>query len=155
MTAVADIGSVGRPTVARPPATMRAAVVSAPGSIEVVDVPLPKPKDSEVRVRLEGCGVCASNVPAWEGREWFKYPMPPGHLGHEAWGMVDEVGAAVTKFHPGQRVAMLGGAGYADYDVAAEDQVVALPRADFVTPVPILSTTPHASCPRWPGGMGY
>ena len=53
------------------------------------DVELGDPGPGQVRVRIEGCGVCASNIPPWEGREWFTYPMPPGQLGHEAWGRVD------------------------------------------------------------------
>lgn len=32
----------------------------------------------QVRVRLEGCGVCASNLPLWQGRPWFTYPLAPG-----------------------------------------------------------------------------
>jgi threonine dehydrogenase-like Zn-dependent dehydrogenase len=106
--------------------TMRAAVVRAPGVAEVVEVPVPKPKAGQVRVRLGGCGVCASNVPPWEGREWFQYPMPPGQLGHEAWGVIDDVGEGVAGFSAGQRVALLSNNAYAEYDVAASDQVVAL-----------------------------
>ena len=50
---------------------------------------MPEPGPGEVRVRLEGCGVCASNLPPWEGEPWFTYPMEPGALGHEGWGVVD------------------------------------------------------------------
>ena len=116
--------------------TMRAAVVRSPGVAEVVEAPLPEPLPGQVRVKLEGCGVCASNVPPWEGREWFKYPMPPGHLGHEAWGRVDAVGEGATRFKTGQRVGLLSNNAYAEYDVAAEDQVVALPAALDGQPFP-------------------
>ncbi|HEX8914581.1 MAG TPA: zinc-binding dehydrogenase [Humisphaera sp.] len=109
------------------PTTMRAAVVTAPGKLEVREVPVPKPGACEVRVRLEGCGVCASNIPPWEGREWFKYPFTPGQLGHEAWGVVDAVGRDVLHFRPGDRVAMLSEHAYAEYDVAPEEKVVPLP----------------------------
>src|SRR4051794_6226664 len=88
-------------------ATMRAAVVTSPGHVEVRHVPLPRPGENELRVRIEGCGVCASNIPPWEGREWFRYPFAPGQLGHEAWGHVDEVGKDVLGFSVGDRVAML------------------------------------------------
>jgi threonine dehydrogenase-like Zn-dependent dehydrogenase len=115
---------------------MRAAVVRAPGVVEVVDAPLPEPKANEVRVRVEGCGVCASNVPPWEGREWFTYPMPPGQLGHEAWGRVDAVGAGVRRLRPGQRVGILSNNAYAEYDVAGEDRAVALPEALDGRPFP-------------------
>lgn len=106
---------------------MRAAVVAAPGKIEVREVPVPEPADGEVRVRIQGCGVCASNIPPWEGRDWFKYPMAPGQLGHEAWGVVESVGSEVLRFAPGDRVAMLSDKAYAQFDVAPESKVMALP----------------------------
>ena len=107
--------------------TMKAARVVEPGRIEVVDAPIPDPGDGQVRVRHEGCGVCASNLPPFEGREWFTYPMDPGNLGHEAWGVVDAVGPGVTRFKPGDRVATLGQKGYAEYDVADAAMTVPLP----------------------------
>ncbi|MCW3054262.1 MAG: Zn-containing dehydrogenase [Chthonomonadales bacterium] len=105
---------------------MRAAVITAPGQTEVREIPLPAPGPGQVRVRLEGCGVCASNVPPWEGREWFSYPLEPGGLGHEGWGVVDAVGADVTKLQPGDRVAALSQHAYAEYDIADTDQIVPL-----------------------------
>src|SRR5439155_19127659 len=75
--------------------TMRAAVLRAPGAMDVRVARLPEPGPGEVRVHLEGCGVCASNLPPWEGREWFTYPMSPGQLGHEGWGRIDAVGRDV------------------------------------------------------------
>ena len=106
---------------------MRAAVVVSPGVVETREAAVPQPKANELRVRLEGCGVCASNIPPFEGREWFKYPLEPGQLGHEGWGIVDAVGAEVTQFEIGDRVAFLSNHSYAEYDVTREDQTVALP----------------------------
>ena len=57
---------------------MKAAVIAATRTLEIVDAPLPEPGSGEVRVRLEGCGVCASNLPVWEGRPWFRYPLGAG-----------------------------------------------------------------------------
>ena len=108
-------------------ATMRAAQVVEPGRVEIADVPLPQPGPGEVRIRLEGCGVCASNLPPWEGREWFSYPMEPGNLGHEGWGIVDAVGAAVDGLKEGNRVASLSQKAYAEYDIAPIDSVIPLP----------------------------
>src|SRR4051794_28894236 len=111
-----------------PPMTsMRAAVLVGPRRVEVREVPVPAPAAEEVRVRLEGCGVCASNLPPWEGREWFTYPMAPGALGHEGWGRIEAVGAGVSRVAVGDRVAMLSDRAYAEYDVAAEAAVVRLP----------------------------
>ncbi len=119
-----------------PTAMMHAAVLTAPGQFELREVPVPKPGATEVRVKLEGCGVCASNIPPFEGREWFRYPMTPGQLGHEAWGLVDAVGTDVLHFRVGDRVAMLSEKAYAEYDTCDESKVVSLPRGLEETPFP-------------------
>ncbi|MGE7136622.1 MDR/zinc-dependent alcohol dehydrogenase-like family protein [Luteibacter sp. NPDC031894] len=118
------------------PETMRAAVLAAPGEVRIEDVAVPRPGPTQVRIRLQGSGLCASNLPAFEGREWFSYPMPAGDLGHEGWGVVDAVGDAVTDFVPGQRVAALSYRAYADYDVAESAHVVPLPPALDGQPFP-------------------
>ncbi len=75
--------------------TMRAAIVTGPGQIQISEVARPEPGFGQVRLRLEGCGVCASNLTPWAGPEWMQYPTEPGALGHEAWGFVDAVGEGV------------------------------------------------------------
>jgi len=107
--------------------TMRAATVMEPGRVEVQTAPIPEPQDGQVRVRLEGCGVCASNLSPWKGEPWFTYPFEPGALGHEGWGRVDAIGPGVTGFAPGERVALLSGHAYAEYDTAPASAVVRLP----------------------------
>src|SRR5690625_4723649 len=116
--------------------SMRAAVLVAPGQFELQEVELPEPKPNQVRIRLQGCGVCASNIPAFEGREWFHYPMEPGALGHEGWGVVDALGDDVVDFALGERVAALSFKAYADYDVADADALVRLPAALKDKPFP-------------------
>ena len=107
--------------------TMQAAVLTEPQHIEIQEVTLPEPAAGQVRIRLEGCGLCASNIPVWEGREWFSYPQAAGSLGHEGWGIIDAVGDGVTDLHIGDRVAALSYHAYAEYDLADADQVVKLP----------------------------
>jgi threonine dehydrogenase-like Zn-dependent dehydrogenase len=107
--------------------TMRAAVIVEPGHVDVRTIPIIRPGSGQVRVRLEGCGVCASNLPPWEGKPWFTYPMEPGALGHEGWGVIDQVGPGVSEFAEGQRVAFLGLHSYADFDVVDPGSIVALP----------------------------
>jgi threonine dehydrogenase-like Zn-dependent dehydrogenase len=107
--------------------TMRAAVIAGPGQSEIEHLIVPEPGPGQVRLRLEGCGVCGSSLPLWEGRSWFEYPAEPGSPGHEGWGVVDTIGAEVTGLRPGDRVAALSYRAYAEYDIAASDSVVPLP----------------------------
>jgi threonine dehydrogenase-like Zn-dependent dehydrogenase len=115
---------------------MQAAVVAAPGKIDYVHVPIPEPRGNEVRVRLEGCGVCGSNLAPWDGRPWFTYPLAPGDLGHEGWGAVDKIGSEVSSVSVGDRVALLSYRAYAEYDIAPETNVVHLPVALAGKPFP-------------------
>ena len=115
---------------------MRAATLNAPGEIVVGQAPLPQPGAGEVRIRLEGCGVCASNLEPWAGQEWMTYPAEPGGLGHEGWGVVDAVGDGVADLAPGDRVAALSYRSFADYDVAPAAMVAKLPEALADRPFP-------------------
>jgi threonine dehydrogenase-like Zn-dependent dehydrogenase len=116
--------------------TMQAAVITAPHTVEVRTVELPTPGPKQLRFRLEGCGVCASNIPPWEGRPWFNYPMIPGALGHEAWGFVDAIGSDVNEFEIGDRVATLSQGGYAEFDLATPEMAVRLPQSLDGQPFP-------------------
>jgi threonine dehydrogenase-like Zn-dependent dehydrogenase len=116
--------------------TMRAARLAGPGRVVLEEVPVPEPGAGEVRVRLEGCGVCASNLTPWAGAEWMRYPTAPGDPGHEGWGVVDAVGEGVDGLAPGDRVAALSYRAYAAFDVAPAAQVVKLPAALDGRPFP-------------------
>src|SRR3954451_24932176 len=104
-----------------------AAVISAPCHVDVRRVEFRAPAAGEVRVRIEGCGVCASNLELWLGKPWFKYPVEPGAPGHEAWGRIDAVGEGVTDLAAGERVAMLSSNAFAEYDFAKSAEVVRVP----------------------------
>jgi threonine dehydrogenase-like Zn-dependent dehydrogenase len=106
---------------------MRAAVLTGPGEVRIQQIPVPAPKKGELRIRLEGCGVCASNLEPWAGQEWMRYPGDPGALGHEGWGIVDAVGPAVEGVRAGDHVAALSYRGFAEFDIAAANAVVKLP----------------------------
>jgi threonine dehydrogenase-like Zn-dependent dehydrogenase len=106
---------------------MIAAILSAPGEVRLETVPAPEPGDGMVRVRLEGCGVCGSNLPPWEGCPWFQYPLAPGQPGHEGWGPIEAVGPGVNDLKPGDRVALLSYHAFAECDLARCDAVVRLP----------------------------
>jgi threonine dehydrogenase-like Zn-dependent dehydrogenase len=115
---------------------MRAAVLTGPRQLALASLPVPEPAGRDVRVRLEGCGICGSNLPPWEGRPWFKYPLTPGEPGHEGWGVVDAIGPDVTDYVVGDRVAILGYKSYAEYDFAPEENLVPLPPALNNLPFP-------------------
>jgi threonine dehydrogenase-like Zn-dependent dehydrogenase len=106
---------------------MAAAAVTASRRAELVRAPLPEPSEGQVLVRIEGCGVCASSLPVWEGRPWFSYPLEPGAPGHEGWGVVEARAPDVEGVETGARVALLSEHAFAQYDVAAADLCVLLP----------------------------
>jgi threonine dehydrogenase-like Zn-dependent dehydrogenase len=120
-----------------PERTMRAAVLTGAGKLKIEEAPVPRPGPRQVLVRLQGCGVCASNLTPWEGPEWMHFPTEPGALGHEGWGLVAEAGEGVADVQTGERVGLLSGKAYAQYDLAEESQVVRLPDAlsDFDLPL--------------------
>src|SRR3954452_10000718 len=107
--------------------TMRSAVISAAGTAVVENVEVPEPAPGQVRARLEGAGVCGSDLPVWEGRDWFDYPRETGAPGHEAWGVVDALGEGVDSLESGTRVASLGSHAYAEYDVVDAESRIPLP----------------------------
>jgi threonine dehydrogenase-like Zn-dependent dehydrogenase len=107
--------------------TMRAAVLTGAGKLKIDDVPLPEPGPGQVRIRLEGCGVCASNLTPWTGPDWMQFPTEPGALGHEGWGVVDALGEGVGNLLTGDRVGVLSGHAYAQYDLANASDVVRIP----------------------------
>jgi threonine dehydrogenase-like Zn-dependent dehydrogenase len=108
-------------------ATMRAAVITGPRQSELEHRTIPEPGAGEVRIRLEGCGVCGSSLPLWEGRSWFQYPAEAGSPGHEGWGVIDAIGGNVGGLQVGNRVAALSYRAHAEYDIAAASAVVPLP----------------------------
>lgn len=103
---------------------MKAMRLEAPGTARAADVRPLEPGRGEVVVAIEGCGVCSSSLPVWEGRPWFDYPQPAGAPGHEAWGRLDD----------GTRVALLTQQGFAERVVVPETTLVELP--DDGTPFP-------------------
>jgi threonine dehydrogenase-like Zn-dependent dehydrogenase len=106
---------------------MRSAQFRKPGCIDIIDIEKPAPSENQVRIKLDGCGVCGSNIPLWEGREWFKYPVEPGNPGHEGWGTIDALGKGVNNLKEGDKVTMLSYKAFAEYDIADVNAVVKIP----------------------------
>lgn len=86
-------------------ATMKAVQVSEAGAdFEVIEKDIPEPDASEVRVKVEACGICHSDIFAKEGTyPGIEYPRVPGH---EVAGRIDAVGEGVTGWEAGQRVGV-------------------------------------------------
>ena len=105
---------------------MKAAVIAGPGNLQTEQRSVPQRERGQVRVKLEGCGVCASNLEVWRGQPWFEYPLEPGAPGHEGWGTIDSTDELRPDLSIGDRVAFLSGHAYAEYDIAEADQVVKL-----------------------------
>jgi D-arabinose 1-dehydrogenase-like Zn-dependent alcohol dehydrogenase len=85
--------------------TMRAIQIPrAKGPFELVERPIPEVMPGSVRIRVQACGICHSDVLAQQGL-WpgITYPRVPGH---EVVGVVDAVAKDVAGFAPGQRVGV-------------------------------------------------
>jgi D-arabinose 1-dehydrogenase-like Zn-dependent alcohol dehydrogenase len=86
-------------------AKMKVVQVPRPGAdFEIVERDIPAPGPGQVRIRVQACGVCHSDVITKEGIfPGIDYPRVPGH---EVAGVIDEVGDGVTAWKPGQRVGV-------------------------------------------------
>jgi D-arabinose 1-dehydrogenase-like Zn-dependent alcohol dehydrogenase len=86
-------------------ATMKVAQISKPKTdFQIVEREIPKPGAGHVRIKVQACGVCHSDVLTVEGL-WpgIEYPRIPGH---EVAGVVDELGDGVSNWKKGQRVGV-------------------------------------------------
>jgi threonine dehydrogenase-like Zn-dependent dehydrogenase len=115
---------------------MIAAVLKKPGNISIENIASPEPGAGQVKIMVEGCGICSSSLPLWEGRNWFQYPQEPGSPGHEGWGIIQSVGDGVEEFLKGERVAFLSSHAYAEYDVASIHNLIKLPEGLENQPFP-------------------
>jgi D-arabinose 1-dehydrogenase-like Zn-dependent alcohol dehydrogenase len=85
--------------------TMRAVQVPAAGAdFQIVEREIPEPGAGHVRIKVQACGICHSDVLTKEGH-WpgIQYPRVPGH---EVAGMIDALGAGVSGWSRGQRVGV-------------------------------------------------
>ncbi|MHB1062982.1 MAG: zinc-dependent alcohol dehydrogenase [Georgenia sp.] len=88
------------------PALVKAGAAQA--STSVVDVAPRPPAAGEVRLRVEACGLCGSDVHAWRGDDGYEWVHTPVVLGHELVGEVVAVGPGVEASWVGRRVVPLG-----------------------------------------------
>lgn len=81
---------------------MRSLTLVAYSELEMMESDSPAPGDNEVAIRVAACGICGSDVHGYDGSSGRR--IPPITMGHEAAGVVDSVGAGVTRFRKGDRV---------------------------------------------------
>lgn len=90
---------------------------------EIIEEPIPEPKTGEVLVRVNLCGVCASELHPWmDGLSMY-----PHRFGHEPVGVIEAVGPGVTSFQPGDRVTGLFNGAYSQYCLAPEAILLPVP----------------------------
>ena len=85
--------------------SMKAIQISSPGNdFELVHKEVPKPKENEVLIKVEACGVCHGDSIVKEGRfPGLQYPRTPGH---EVVGIIDQLGSKSKHWKEGQRVGV-------------------------------------------------
>jgi aryl-alcohol dehydrogenase len=84
---------------------IKAAVVfERSGAFQIEQLELSDPNDDEVLVRIVGVGICGTDLGARDGH--LPIPPPPSVFGHEGAGVVEKVGARVTKVKPGDHVVL-------------------------------------------------
>jgi D-arabinose 1-dehydrogenase-like Zn-dependent alcohol dehydrogenase len=83
---------------------MAARVPKAGGDFQLVECAIPEPNAGEVRIKVQACGVCHSDIFTKEGM-WpgIVYPRVPGH---EVAGVIDAIGSGVSVWQKGQRVGV-------------------------------------------------
>lgn len=82
---------------------MKAAVLEGVGTLKLKDVPVPRPKDNEVLIKVEICGICGTDIKLHKGDYTANVPVI---LGHEFSGEIAEVGKSVRDLKIGDRVVV-------------------------------------------------
>ena len=111
---------------------MKAVIITEPGAAHVLKVqerPIPVPGKNEVLIKVKAAGLNGLDILQRKG----KYPVPPGAspdiLGLEVAGIVEQCGALVSIWKPGDQIcALLNGAGYAEYVVADAGSCLPIPK---------------------------
>lgn len=85
---------------------MKKAVFYGKNDIRIVESDIPSIKENEVLVKVMACGVCGTDVHIYEGAKGAAECEPPKVLGHEFSGVIEAVGANVTRFKKGDRVCV-------------------------------------------------
>ena len=83
---------------------MKALVLESYNNLVYKDMPEPEYKPNEVLVRVKACGICGSDIHGFDGSSGRR--NPPLIMGHEASGVIVEVGSSVKNYKVGDRVTL-------------------------------------------------
>jgi D-arabinose 1-dehydrogenase-like Zn-dependent alcohol dehydrogenase len=85
--------------------TMKVAQVPKPGAgLQIVEREIPEPGAGQVRIKVQACGICHSDVLTKDGLiPGIQYPRIPGH---EVAGFIDKLGPGISAWKKGQRVGV-------------------------------------------------
>jgi L-iditol 2-dehydrogenase len=100
---------------------MKALLLTAPSELTITDLPRPECDADSVLVRVVACGICGSDVHGYDGSSGRR--IPPLVMGHEAAGVIAEVGSAVKDFKVGERVTFDSTVSCGECDYCQRDQV--------------------------------
>ncbi len=82
---------------------MKIAIIDKENHIEIQDMPIPQIDADKVLVKVSSCGVCGSDLAAFKGSGYKKYPYSPGH---EFCGVIEKKGESVIDLNIGQRIVI-------------------------------------------------
>jgi NADPH:quinone reductase len=100
--------------------------LGGPDVLKIAEVPKPEVKPGTVLIKVRAAGVNFADTLFRQG-QYLMQPKLPDTPGLEAAGEIEALGAGVTNFKPGQRVAGLGSKMYAEYAIAPASQVIPIP----------------------------
>jgi len=101
---------------------MKKAVYHGIRDIRIEEVPEPSPGSDEVKIKVQYCGICGSDL-----HEYLHGLFPESSFGHEICGEITAVGPGTTGFEVGDHVVASQKGGFAERMVASQDQVLTIP----------------------------
>lgn len=120
------------------PETMKAAVLNKPMEIELKEIPVPEVSGHDVLVKVMAVGICGSDIHYYEHGRIGRYVVEqPLVLGHECAGIVVRTGEKVTKFQPGDRVAIEPGVTCGTCKYCKEGRYNLCPEVEFLATPPV------------------
>lgn len=114
------------------------AILITPGTMKIMDAPVPEPKDDEVLLKVEYVGICGSDIHGFESGPFIppKDPNQKIGLGHECGGTVVKVGSKVKKIKVGDRVNIEPGVPCGKCEFCLSGHYNICPDVDFLATQP-------------------